>query len=307
MSIIDSATLIKELRIEKGLTQAALSNGICSQRELSRIEKGETVPNLNTFSLLMQRLGENPSKYYKYVVSASEKAELDKRYELESLYQNLKFNETRKRLDEIKEQEYFKNGNGKQFVLWLESGLACNIDKDFTKGLKYAIDGIKATKPDFKEEHISAYILTQDEINLINSVAVCYYRNNNSKSSIKVLSDLILNLEKNYFDESERIKTHIKILYNYTKSLYDLEKYDKCIDYCNRAIHISNKNIEARYLPLFIGYKGFALYNQGKKDESQKYIKQLLVILDAQERYYELEQLRTYCTDELKIDIDSLC
>lgn len=138
-------------------------------------------------------------------------------------------------------------------------------------------------------------------------MAVCYYRSNNSKSSIKVLSDLISNLEKNYFDESERIKTHIKILYNYTKSLYDLNKYDECIEYCNRAIHISNKNIEARYLPLFIGYKGFSLYNQGKKEESQKYIKQLLVILDAQERYYELEQLRTYCTDELKIDIDSLC
>lgn len=306
MSIIESATLIKDLRTEKGLTQAALSNGICSQRELSRIEKGDTVPNLNTFSLLMQRLGENPSKYYKYVVSAAEKAELDKRYELESLYQCLKFDETRKRLDFIKEQEYFKNGNGKQFVLWLESGLACNIDKDFVKGIEFAIEGIKATKPDFKEGNISSYILTQDEVNLINSLAVCYYRSNNPKSSIKVLSDLILNLEKNYFDESERIKTHIKILYNYTKALYDFKNYDECIDYCNRAISISNKNLEARYLPLFIGYKGFSLYNQGEKEESEKYIKQLLVILDAQERYYELEQLRAYCTNELEINIDSL-
>ncbi len=49
---------IRSLRLEHGLTQERLSDGICSASSLSKIENGSQVPSRQTFRLLMERLGE---------------------------------------------------------------------------------------------------------------------------------------------------------------------------------------------------------------------------------------------------------
>lgn len=47
---------IRRVRLERGLTQERLSEGICSPSTLSRIENGSQVPSRRTFQLLMERL-----------------------------------------------------------------------------------------------------------------------------------------------------------------------------------------------------------------------------------------------------------
>jgi transcriptional regulator with XRE-family HTH domain len=56
-------TLIKSLRKAKGLTQHELCEGICSQDELSRIERNKHRPTWYVFERIMQKLGEDPNRY----------------------------------------------------------------------------------------------------------------------------------------------------------------------------------------------------------------------------------------------------
>jgi transcriptional regulator with XRE-family HTH domain len=69
--------VIKELRKIKGLTQDELCEGICSISELSRIERGLRRPAWFTFEKLLQRLGEDPHKYYSDIVTIEEKRVID--------------------------------------------------------------------------------------------------------------------------------------------------------------------------------------------------------------------------------------
>lgn len=47
---------IKQLRIEKNLTQKELAKGVCSQAELSKIENGKIMPTIDLVQRLSQKL-----------------------------------------------------------------------------------------------------------------------------------------------------------------------------------------------------------------------------------------------------------
>ena len=47
---------IKQLRIERKLTQKELAKDVCSQAELSKIENGKTIPTIDLVQRLSQKL-----------------------------------------------------------------------------------------------------------------------------------------------------------------------------------------------------------------------------------------------------------
>lgn len=57
-ALVDSfGTIIKEIRKEQKMTQQMLSQGICSQSVLSRIENNEELPNVLVMAQICHRLG----------------------------------------------------------------------------------------------------------------------------------------------------------------------------------------------------------------------------------------------------------
>ena len=48
--------IIQRSRLEKGMSQETLSEGICSPENLSRIERGKGAPNTRNFRALMEKL-----------------------------------------------------------------------------------------------------------------------------------------------------------------------------------------------------------------------------------------------------------
>lgn len=62
---------IRRIRLERGLTQERLSEGICAPSTLSRIENGCQVPSRRTFQLLMERL-DGPGYSYAHFLSPAQ-------------------------------------------------------------------------------------------------------------------------------------------------------------------------------------------------------------------------------------------
>ena len=51
--------MLRKCRLEKGITQRELCEGICSISTLSRIENGEQHPTRSVFNMLVSRMGED--------------------------------------------------------------------------------------------------------------------------------------------------------------------------------------------------------------------------------------------------------
>ena len=50
--------MVRRIRVEQGMTQEVLADGICTTSYLSRVEHGSQIPSREIYQLLMERLGE---------------------------------------------------------------------------------------------------------------------------------------------------------------------------------------------------------------------------------------------------------
>lgn len=58
----DIVLVLKKVRKEKKVGQEALSKGICSPQQISKLEQGKVVPDFFLLEILLQRLGKTPDK-----------------------------------------------------------------------------------------------------------------------------------------------------------------------------------------------------------------------------------------------------
>lgn len=80
--------VIKRKRIEMGLTQEELCEGICESFTISRIENGKQPPSRSTADALLQRLGISDSRYYfafQNNVYENSKEDIEKKYQILTL------------------------------------------------------------------------------------------------------------------------------------------------------------------------------------------------------------------------------
>ena len=59
--------MIRQRRMELGLKQNELCQGICEPTTMCRIESGKQTPSLNQLKVLLQRLGLPDERYYAIV------------------------------------------------------------------------------------------------------------------------------------------------------------------------------------------------------------------------------------------------
>lgn len=64
MEFYDLGITIKELRVKKNISQSELCHGICSQSQISKIEKGMIFPSSILLYQLSERLGIDPNNIF---------------------------------------------------------------------------------------------------------------------------------------------------------------------------------------------------------------------------------------------------
>ena len=113
MEIHGIGELILHTREKQGISQKELTLGLCTQRELSKIEANETY--LDTFLLdaLMSRLGKSADKL-EYTVSEEEYEYLVQRAEIEEALEQEQYEVVRIRIEEY--EEVLKKGDSRSFL-----------------------------------------------------------------------------------------------------------------------------------------------------------------------------------------------
>ncbi|MDR2167712.1 MAG: hypothetical protein LBE35_07690 [Clostridiales bacterium] len=158
-----------------------------------------------------------------------------------------------------------------QFLLSNKAFLAFNRG-EYAAMQEFALEGIKITLPDFDEDEIDTYVLTFDEICLINQYALSFLYQNELENSLKLYLKLKVSMDNSYVCVSEKIKTYIIVLYNLSKSLGLSEKYEESLEIEDEAIKLCKQYHEFYFLPQLLYNKACSLYYLGRKKEAKTYL-----------------------------------
>jgi transcriptional regulator with XRE-family HTH domain len=305
MAVFFAGAIIKVYRTNRGITQDKLCQGICNVSTLHRIEKGERVPSVFVFTRLMERLGFESGKYY---VSASNSAEIhffNKYYEAVAMLIDKKYGEVDAAIKTLKGLlRQLNKDEGvnirSQMIFTLTCGVAQGRGEDTAEIHRMILDALLLTLPDFSEDSISDYMLSYDEISLINMLATTYKSTGDSERKIGILYQVKTSMDKYYYDEYEKSRGYSQTLYNLSNALGLAERHEEALEICEAAIRCCVKNKRLYLLPHLKFNKACAMFFTG--DEGYKYLAlEAVYALRNNEDYDDAERRKDYAEKKMNI------
>ncbi|GAU79993.1 helix-turn-helix domain-containing protein [Fusibacter sp. 3D3] len=265
--------IIRYERKAQGISQEKLSDGICSASYLSRIETGDVRPSSEILEKLMERLGKQISKYTQFKSETELKVE-NLKYEARRFYTMGNYLMHERCIEQLQlleddEETLFNN----QFLRLHQYLLGNKNECSSKKKLEELYDILKLTKTEVRLEHISNELLTQDEVILINNIAIQYKDLGEMDIAINLLIELRHYLEKPNIELEQKRRTYPVVMSNLSKWLSRISRYIECIEVCDKAIEYCIGCDSHTMLVDAYFNKGYALANYGMVEQGLKSMK----------------------------------
>ena len=291
MNEIAIGTMIRKEREAQGLTQHMLCTGICDITTLSRLETGKNAPSAGKMRALVQRLGLPEERVYALVGEKELKlSELER--ELVSLHVRFRRAEDAekpviraKALElhrEITALAGEKDRTSQQLILRSEYLLGTeNGPYSLEEGERLLLDAIRLTSPKFDLRHIANGIYTENEVKIINNIAVLYLRNGKHFDSANILKQLFGYLTSRARKVSP-LRLHIPMVaYNYSRELEALGCYDEALEIAEYGRRICVDYGHYQNLPSLISILAACYYHKGDREKSAKLYQRAYALYDV--------------------------
>ena len=218
---------IKQRRLDLGLTQEQLCDGICEPVTLSRLENGKQTPSRNRINALLQRLGLPDDRYFALL----SKNEL----EMEALQKEIvACNATEKVPEGFEKLAQFEkladpdDQIAQQFAL-RSRVLLGRLDGRYTplEQIDLLMQAIQLTVPRFDLESIESFLYTRDEITIINQIGLAYSDAGQNKKAAEIYYQLLKYVRKHFKETITSIGVLPLVLYNYARVLDLCGRYEE--------------------------------------------------------------------------------
>ena len=283
--------VIRQRRQELGLTQEEVCEGICEPMTISRFENGRQTPSRNRVRALLQRLGLPDDRFYG-LLSAKE-LEIS-RLEKEIVSCNVRFERAEgeekkaaraEALSKLQALEQVIDGDdtlSQQLILRSRYLLGTEQGRyNFETGMDLLLEAMRLTKPRFDLRQIEKGLYTEQEVKLLNNMALCYSRAGKHVEALDILRQLLRYLQT----EWEKIpphRAHIPLVaYNYARELVLVKRFQEAIEIAEYGREMSVKYGNYLQLPGFLAFLAESYYNQGKLDESIELYRQSYYLYKA--------------------------
>lgn len=263
---------IKELRKLLGLSQKELAAGICTQAQISKIEKGDVYPYASTLYLISQRLGVDVNYFFDigttprldYVKEVSRQLVIARR--------KLDYEEVKQIVStEEKNPLFTHNRRNLQILLWHKGMYTYHMANNVEGALHHFEQAIALTHDK---------IWTERELEIVISKGIIYFEEGQLESALKVYEFAQEQLKHLPHIQDGTIKT--RLFYNIARVLTRLGRHDRSNSYCEEAIDwcIENEDLfllaELHY---HIGYN-YELMNDISRAKS--FMEKSLIIFELQ-------------------------
>ena len=218
---------IKQRRLDLGLTQEQLCDGICEPMTLSRLENGKQTPSRNRINALLQRLGLPDDRYFALL----SKNEL----EMEALQKEIvacnvteKVPEGFEKLAQFEKLADPDDQIAQQYVL-SSKVLLGRLGGRYTpkEQIELLMQAIQLTVPRFSIDDIEKFLYTRDEITIINQIGIAYSDDGQNKKAAEIYYQLLRYVRKHFKETITSIGVLPLILYNYARVLDLCGRYEE--------------------------------------------------------------------------------
>ncbi|MBG9547968.1 tetratricopeptide repeat protein [Cytobacillus firmus] len=266
---------IRELRKLMNLSQGELAKGICTQAQISKIEKGDVYPYASTLYLISERLGVDVN----YFFDIGTTPRLDYVQEVLRQLTLARRNSDYREMEQIVKTEeknplFQQNNKNYQVLLWHKGICQYMLHKDSKAAIDILSKAIALT-------HYTDKVWSEREIEVLLSIGSVYFEEKEYKKSLKTYFEA-----KEYLHQLPFINDHTllcRLYYNIARSLTRLEKYNDSIKYCREAVRwcIEKDNL---YLLGELHYHiGYNYEIQGKFQKARECMQKSLIIFELQE------------------------
>ena len=218
---------IKQKRLDLGLTQEQLCDGICEPMTLSRLENGKQTPSRNRINALLQRLSLPDDRYFALL----SKNEL----EMEALQKEIvACNVTERVAEGFEKLAQFEalaapdDQIAQQFIL-SSKVLLGRLDGRYMprEQIDMLMQAIRLTVPRFDLENIESFLYTKDEITIINQIGLAYSDDGQNKKAAEIYYQLLRYVRKHFKETITLIGALPLVLYNYARVLDLCGRYEE--------------------------------------------------------------------------------
>ena len=210
---------IKQRRLDLGLTQEQLCEGICEPMTLSRLENGKQTPSRNRINALLQRLGLPDDRYFALL----SKNEL----EMEALQKEIvacnvteKVPEGFEKLAQFEKLADPDDPIAQQFAL-RSKVLLGRLARRYTpqERIDLLMQAIRLTVPRFELDQIEQFLYSRDELKIINQIGIAYSDEGQNEKAAEIYAQLLRYMRKHFQETITSIGVLPMILYNYARVL----------------------------------------------------------------------------------------
>ncbi|MGE0977191.1 helix-turn-helix domain-containing protein [Bacillus cereus] len=238
MEFNDLGITIKELRIKKNISQSELCHGICSQSQISKIEKGMIYPSSILLYQLSERLGVDPNNIFALTQNKRLKYVENVKYVIKDCLKQKQYKELYEIVKKEKNLNNFQTKDEKQFLMWHEAIAIFMVDKSIKTALDFLNNALKLTLT-------NSDFLSEREIDIMQTMAIFYAENKEYEKSINIFKRCLTNFNKLDFPRDKEIK--LKLMLNLAKCFDFTYQHEEAIKYIDKGIKLAI-NLNTLYL-----------------------------------------------------------
>jgi len=279
-----AGSLVRQFRIQAGAKPRDIYHGICSQGYYSNIESGR-IQQIDPviFEALIQRLGRDSSLYFNTLVPKDVYEDRRLRQEIYLALSGTATNQNVEHLlKELTQSKGSQQGPGLQNVKLLEAKVcqASNRANQLigdgttpdTKPLEILLEAIKVTRPEYDEDMIATYRLTQLEIAVLIDILHYLVELGEAERGMKVAIGIQDSIRKFYVDENIAETSLSPLLCNYMAyNLLNLNNVEEAQKYEEELGRIILKWCQTNMLPGWAQVQSAMCQMTDRKEEAIAY------------------------------------
>lgn len=301
--------VIRRRRLELGMTQEQLCEGICEPITVSRLENGKQTPSRNRISALLERLGLPGDRYYALLSKREQEESLLRKevhdcvarfYQREGSEKTIIWEQAQRALERLSAMSDPEDALTKQFILSNRTLLGERGGAyPYEKQLKMLLKALHLTAPRFDPEKIGRLRYTWDEIQLINQIAMVYAKSGQRKTAIGLYGQLLRYLQK-YMEDKKYV---CLVSFNYARELAASKRHEDAIEVAEIGRKTCVERGHYQFLPGLLAIEAECAYYLGNRDDSIELYCQAYYIYKAIGDEHNLKKLQRDARQQLGEDV----
>ncbi|MCA1032045.1 helix-turn-helix transcriptional regulator [Bacillus timonensis] len=217
---------IKNLRKARNISQKQLSEGICTQAQISNIENGTVYPLATTLYFIAEKLGVDVNYFFEIATSENVDYFNEVEYQLKMARRALDYKEIyRIVLAEKRNPLYQRIPKFKQMIMWHEGICICQLEEDHPRALLLLNEANLLTH--------QGPILNEAQLQIHMAIGIIYVQDGDLDNGLKMFQIVAKQLTLKPILNDLTIKTRMH--YNIARIFSRQGKYQQAIEECKQA------------------------------------------------------------------------